>query len=137
MSFIIDILIIGLIVNIVIIAAIVIALLSFKYHLAITVISEYKYNNNQLLLSELLFYNYDLYKNIYMILSERESIDFDKFKTFIEEKTKIFLGDKEFKITNETTTLVGNESVKGREGYVYIFRPYEYGMVEKIVLVTS
>ncbi|MFH7880909.1 MAG: hypothetical protein QXI09_02790, partial [Candidatus Aenigmatarchaeota archaeon] len=118
MSFIIDILIIGLIVNIVIIAAIVITLLSFKYHLAITVISEYKYNNNQLLLSELLFYNYDLYKNIYTILSERESINFDKFKTFIEEKTKIFLGDREFKITNETTTLVGNESVRGREGYV-------------------
>jgi len=128
--------IVGLITTITIVIGIILPIAVLKYHLITTIEYEYKYDNAQLALLNFLFSPYDDKHLIYRILSEREAFYFNEAQNKIEERLKLFTLSNCFKIVNETSVIFTEKcEAKNNVGEIYIFRPYDKGLIEKLILV--
>lgn len=127
--------IVGIIFTITMLLAIVLPFFVLKYHLAINLRREYERSNAQLALLALISSKYNDTYSMYRVLSERNSNGFDKLSQKLEAKVNLLTNSSCFKLVNETAVIYGNCEAFSNVGEVYMFRPYDQGLVEKVILV--
>jgi hypothetical protein len=130
--------IVGIIVTFTAILAIVVPLLTLKYHLAIEVKNTYEYNNAELALLSLVSKKHND-ESMYRILSERGTNGFDSsVQEDLKGKLALLTYSKCFKLVSESETILEPENCDPVEntGGIYLFTPYnQNSLVEKITLV--
>jgi len=130
--------ILGIITTFTAILAVVVPLLTLKYHLAIEIKNTYEYNNAELALLSLVSKKHND-ESMYRVLSERGTNGFDEnMQKDLKEKLQLLTYSKCFKLVSETETILEPENCEPVEnvGEIYLFTPYnQYSLVEKITLV--
>jgi hypothetical protein len=129
--------IVGIIVTLTSVIGITLIFLVMKYHLVINLKQEYDYNNAQLALLSLVSSKYNDNYSMYRVISERGSNDFENMKMVLEEKLRLVTLSECFRLVNDTATIYEKPGCRAFEntGEIFMFRPYNEGLVERVILV--